>query len=510
MDQPTTRVLIIEGDADESSIIGTYLSEAADRGEKYALTQASRLSTASRLLARQTFDVVLIDLVLPQCVGLEGFCQIHETNASIPIIVLTGLQDVPLAVQAVSRGAYDYFIKGSPDCFLIKRAIRYALERKRLTDAIEGLLGADDAPKLVVDSGGVVRYANAAAQSALARGAKADLLNKPFGHVLPETDAEETIPDPKSSGGALVLRARPISWNGGPARLVALRDSASPEHLKRLQAEVNEGLRMIKIKNHFMNKISHELRNTLSTLTTASYCLQDGVTGPLTPRQARLVEMISRNAERQAKIVENVLDLARFQSGKLKIRFRPVDLNAIIAHLAEECALKSGGPALTVDADRALPPVKGDADLLSQVLRNLLDNAFRFARHKVVLEASRTGTDGVRFRVVDDGPGIPTERLDELFTAYSRLESAAAEPAPGASGHKSTGLGLTICKEIVEGHGGKIWAENASGRGARFAFTLPAPAQTENPFSEDEVPAVMNRSQRSDAPAMAPASSRRL
>jgi signal transduction histidine kinase len=405
MDNAPIRVLVVEGDADEAAIIASYLDSPPGSAESFALTPAARFSTARHLLARHSFDAILIDLVLPQSVGLESFRRLRELSPSTPIIVLTGLQDEPLAIQAVELGAHDYFIKGSPDCCVIKRAIRYALDKRRL---------------------------------------------------------------------------------------IARRDANSAERLKRLEAEIKESLRMVEVKNHFMNHISHELRNTLSTLTTAAFCLRDGPAGSLTPQQSRLVDIIARNVDRQTKIVENVLDLARFQSGRLKIRFRPVDPTAIITEIVEECGLTGGAPKVGVAIEGRLPAVSGDPDLIAQVLRNLVDNALRFAREKVVVEASREGVDGLCVRVVDDGEGIAEERLGELFTEFVQLERTSS--APGRGGYKGTGLGLTICKEIVEGHRGRIWADNAPGRGARFSFVLPAAGVAQQTFiAEDLVAAPAGR-----------------
>jgi signal transduction histidine kinase len=283
---------------------------------------------------------------------------------------------------------------------------------------------------------------------------------------------------------------RPISWNGAPARLVTLRDAAFSEQLKRLQTEIAEGLRVVSVKTRFMNHVSHELRNTLSMLTTAAFCLKDGLAGPLTPRQMRLVDVISRNVERQTRMIENVLDLARFQSGKLQIRPRPVDVNAVIAALVEEYGLTGAAAKLQVNIDGGLSPVLGDPDLIAQVLRNLVENALRFARQKVVVSASRAGAQAVSVSVSDDGAGIPPERLGELFTDFVQLARPASGGGANAPGYKGTGLGLAICKEIVEGHRGSIWAENLPGHGARFSFILPARAEAAvDPQPEERVPA---------------------
>lgn len=409
LDNKPIRVLIIEDDVDDAGIIGSYLSDAAGA---FALTQAPRLSTASHLLARQEFDVVVIDLVLPQSVGLEGFMKIRALKPALPIIILTGLQDEPLAIQAVKLGAQDYLIKGSPDCCMLKRSIRYAIEKKRLSTIIEELL-RDDRP--------------AGADGASKAGA------------------------PKT-----------------PGHLVELRNAAVSDQLKRFQEEIRDGLRALEVKNHFMGEISHELRNTLATMKTAAYCLKDTPAGSLTTSQARMVEIISQNVDRQTRILDNVLDLTRLRPGRLHMQFRPTDVAELISEVVENFGPLAAAKDLRADIDRGLPLVKGDPDLIAQVLRNLIGNALRFAKHKVAINASKAGPKGVSISIIDDGAGIAPERLADFFAGFT----LASRPAAGNE-HRGSGLGLTICKEIIAGHHGKIWAENAPGQGARLSLLLP-------------------------------------
>jgi signal transduction histidine kinase len=473
MDDETTKVLLIEGDGDQAAVITSYLAETAEHPGKISVTQVPRISSARHILARERFDAVLLDLVLPQSVGLEGFRSIRAVSPGTPIIILTGLHDVSLAVQAVSLGAQDYFLKGTPACWQLKRAVRYAVERKRLTDTIERLLVVDDSPRVVVDAGGIVLFANAYAQTLFAPADDGELVGRPFGHALPPGDGETAIAAPQAPGKIMSLRVRTISWNGEAARLVTARDASFNDQLKRLQAELKEGQRMVEVKNHFMSQVSHEMRNTLTTLTAAAFCLKDGLGGAMTPGQTRMVDIISRNVERQTKIVENVLDLARFQSGKLKIQFRLADLSAIVSEIVEENGLAHSTAELKVLIRPSVPVIEGDPDLLSQVLRNLLDNALRFAKKSVVIEAEDDGADGVSITVSDDGAGIPQDRLSELFTEFVQLERKAAPNGTSFHAYKGTGLGLTICKEIVAGHHGRIWAESAPGEGTRFRIVLP-------------------------------------
>lgn len=457
MNKKPTRVLIVEGDADDASLIGGYLSCAPGSEENLVFTRAPRLSTACHLLTRQSFDAVLLDLVLPQTSGLEGFLKIRALRPSAPVIILTGKKDEALAARAVKLGAQDYFIKGSPDCQLLKRAIRYAIERKLLSSEIEDLLAVDAAPQLVLDADGVVRFANSAVEPLLGRPPVA-LVDKPFGHAVREGEEELVLTTARAREKRVKMRVRPISWYGEPARLISLLDG-----------EPDGGLSIMEARNHFLSRISHELRNTLATMKTAAYCLKEGSDDKLTEQQTQLVDMISRNVNRQARIAENILDLTRFRSGKLNIQLQPANAASIIAALVEEQRLSRGAHRrIQVRVNGVLPDIMCDPDLIAQVLRNLLDNALRFAKEKIVIEASKAGPAGISISVTDDGAGIPKEHFDGLFTHFLRLEGP-----DHASAHRGTGLGLAICKEIVEGHHGSIRAENAAGHGARFSFDLP-------------------------------------
>ena len=475
MKKTPTRVLVIEGDADDASLLASYLACAPGSVDDMVLMHAPRLSTACHLLARQNFDAALLDLALPQTTGLEGFLKIKAMRPSLPIIILTGKKDEALAVRAVKLGAQDYFIKGSPDCGLLKRAIRYAIDKKSLASGIEEFLAVDAVPRLVLDSEHIVRFANSAVEAVLGRGPD-ELMDKPFGHALPADDTELLLASPWTHDRRVTARVNPIAWHGEPARLVSLLDAAPAPDRSAPREEPGGDLSVLEAKNHFLSRISHELRNTLATMKTAVYCLKESPEDGLSAQQTQMVDMIDRNIDRQTRIVENILDLARFRSGNLKIRFQQAHAAEIIADLASEHRLSHGSHLLEVRVDAGLPSITCDPDLIAQVLRNLLDNAARYVKAKIAIEASMAGPDRIAVSVTDDGAGLPEEHLRGLFTRFQRLDW----PDNG-SPHKGTGLGLAICREIVEAHDGRIRAENAAGLGARFSFELPVRHSQEKP-----------------------------
>lgn len=375
MNEKTIKVLLVEGDADETAAVEHALSERSDIGgavDHFAVTAAPRLNTASHFLAREEFDAVLLDVVLPRSVGLESFRKLRAQKPGIPLVVLTGLRDRELAEEAVRQGAQDYVVKGTLGVCVLKRVIRHAVERQRLTNELERLRG--------------------------------------FECVSVEAQARDAL----------------------------------------------------------MSRVSHELRNAVTTVKAAVYCLSDGLPDALTPKQRQLVQMISRNVDRQVRVMDNVLDLSRLRSGRQKMNSRPVDLAALLGDLARETRARGAAP-LALDLPSRLPAVQGDPDALAQLLRNLIDNAFRHAAEKVAVRVLPEDSGGVVVTVCDDGPGIPPERIKELFADFVQLEK---------SGVQGPGLSLAICREIVERHGGRIWAENAA-PGTRFHVRLPRAGQLE-------------------------------
>lgn len=455
-----SRVLLVEGDADEAEIVKRHLSASADSPDLYAVKSALRISTACRLLLREEFDIVILDIKVPQNVGLEGFTRIRQQRPELPVILLAGLQDEALARQAVRLGAQDFLIKGTLDCVMLKRAMRDAIKVKHLENMVEGILNLDSVAKLIVDADAVVLYANPAAEALLGSPAK-QLAGKPFAY--PRGSAAQ----PANAAAEMSVAA--IEWNGEPARLVSLIGHPS---VTRPEAS-DERRRLDGIKTEFTRRLSHELRNTMSTVKTAVFCLADPLTGPLTARQGRFVDMISRNVDRQARVFDKIADLARFEAGKLKLNLARVDLTVLLEEFAREQAFRSAESSrLTFESPAALPAVNGDADLILQVLRNLVDNAFRFAKSKVVVKACADAAGGVRVTVCDDGKGIAKSQLHDLFTPFSELDKRK-----GGVGFKGA-LGLTMSREIVDGHQGRIWAESDD-KGSRFSFTLPVSGESE-------------------------------
>lgn len=463
MSAKTFKILLIEGDGDETSLVRRSLAGADGTEDRFEVTEAVRVSNACRALEKEDFDAAVLDLDVPQGGGLEALARLRAQRPALPVLLLASLHDQPLAERALRLGAEDYLVKGTLDCCLLKRSLRHAIEKRKLSALVERLLDQDPAARVVVDADAVVLHANPAAEALFGAPAR-DLAGRPF--AFPRESGAVTIVSPRADERAAEMSVSAVDWRGEPARLVTFRAPAA----KAAAPEDPEALRLDAVKASFTRRFNHEMRNVLSTVKTAVFCLKDPPTGPLTVRQARLIEMIARNVDRQARLFDKLGDLGRFEGGKLAAARRPVDASALLAELARENERPEAGdeiPAVSIAVRGALPPLEGDADLLLQLLRSFVDNARRHARTRVAVEAWTDDGREVRVSVADDGPGVPQERLDSLFTPFSALDRREA-----AGGGFDGSFGLTMAREIAAAHGGRVWAE--AGEGGRFHLSLPA------------------------------------
>ncbi len=225
-----------------------------------------------------------------------------------------------------------------------------------------------------------------------------------------------------------------------------------------------------KMKDDFVSLVSHELRTPLAGIKGAAENLLDEIPGALNQPQKDCLALARRNIERLERLICDLLDISRIEAGKIKLDKKPVDINAIIGEamrLFEGQAVKNGLRLLTSFA-AGLPPVEADPDRITQVITNLVGNAIKFtpSAGQITVSTLQEGNN-IRVDVADTGPGISQEDSGKVFDKFYQIH------APDGRQKKGTGLGLTICKGIVEEHGGKIWVEPAPGEGSRFSFILP-------------------------------------
>ena len=630
MNCDNVKILLVEDNPGDARLIQVYLAEAGMAA--FELAHADRLADGIRLVRETDFDVVLLDLSLPDASGLETVTKMHEAATSLPIVVLTGLNDEAAALEALRKGAQDYLIKGQIDSVLLVRAIHYAIERKQAeaalreseeryrdlfenaTDLIQSVrpdgtyiftnrhwretLGysEDEVARLTMFDvlapeshdhcrqlfgelmhGGHVACAEATflakdgrrvfvegnlscslkegkpvatrgffrditerkrAEAALAESelkfrtvfessndammlfdsgkfldcneatlrvfgysTRDEFLGKHPGEVSPplQADGRESRVAADENIAAAFRDGRnffewlhqradgtvfpadvlltPFDYRGRRVLQATVRDitprKTAEAEIARKNAQLVE---LNDLKNQLLGMAAHDLRNPLTVVNTASSFLLDDSSRLLSAVQKHdFIRRINTNGEFMLKLINDLLDVAKIESGRLDLELATGDVCDLIEEnlTMNRMLAEKKGIRLDFVPGCGMPQSRFDRGKVEQVLNNLISNALKFSEPgtAVKVQASRIG-DSVVVSVRDHGQGIPADELDKLFKPFGKTTVRST------AGEKSTGLGLAICRKIVEGHGGRIWAESELGKGSTFSFSLPVAEQT--------------------------------
>jgi PAS domain S-box-containing protein len=256
----------------------------------------------------------------------------------------------------------------------------------------------------------------------------------------------------------LELFSAPVLFDGRfLGRLFGFRDVTQERELDRMKTE-------------FVSQVSHELRTPLTAIKGFTEMLLDGDAGEVNDEQQEFLSIVKSNVDRLVALINDLLDISRIESGRIKLNLAPIDLSEIIASVVATMRplLEGKSQSLTTDIAADLPMAMGDRDRVVQVVTNLVSNAHKYTQSGGAIQvlAQRQG-DMLRVAVKDNGMGIPDEDIPKLFTRFFRVDSSLTREIGG------TGLGLSIVKSIVELQGGSVSVESELEHGSTFAFTLP-------------------------------------
>ncbi|NUN48911.1 MAG: sensor histidine kinase [Candidatus Brocadiae bacterium] len=232
------------------------------------------------------------------------------------------------------------------------------------------------------------------------------------------------------------------------------------------------------LKSDFVSHASHELRTPLTSMKLSIANLQDGVIGPLDGRQQEVLARVRGDLDRLIRMVNELLDAARLEAGRVELSRERCDLGAIARGAVETVRPIADEKGVRLEVEAGAAPLDGDRMKLHEVVLNVVDNAVKFTPAGGRVHVAVTGDgDGVACVVTDGGPGIPTEKLARVFEKFAMIPGDGAPKPPGA------GLGLSISRKIMELHGGSIRVDNLPGGGARFRIALPGPRPSGGPRS---------------------------
>ena len=477
------RVLLVEDNPGDARLIRELVRELP--GPTIAITHVETLAAARGGVADH--DVALVDLTLPDATGLVAVEALAAASRTLPIVVLSGNGDERVALEALTAGAQDYLRKDEISSTLLGKALRHAIERKKLV-ALE--LAQHELEQAIARSRFTAEVTTAATSSldpeACMR-AVAPLLVPRLGDACAIdvakdggwrriASAGEPGPGEASVDLPLVSRGRTI----GRIALYQQR-TARPfaEEDRLLAAELSasialgidnaslyaEAQRAIRGRDEMMAVVSHDLRNPLGVVELSLELLESNPSFGATA-----IPRARRAAAQMRALVDDLLQLAQIDAGTLTVRREPVELASFLDDLFEHHRVLAAEKKIVVE--KSFAPHLGSAPLdsnrLTQALGNLLGNAIKFTpmAGQVRLTASPT-TRGVVISVSDTGPGIPPEQLARIFDRFWQADRQ----------RNGIGLGLPIARGIIHAHGGTIDVKSEPGGGTTFRVTLPtAPA----------------------------------
>lgn len=251
-----------------------------------------------------------------------------------------------------------------------------------------------------------------------------------------------------------------------------------------LTSDISDRKAIERMKDEFIAVVSHELRTPLTSIHSSLKILTTGKLGNLSEKGQRMLQIADEQTERLVRLVNNVLDLQRIQSGKVKMNKQACQVTDLMIEAVQTMQAMAQEQQVKLLVEPVTLLVWADHDYILQTLTNLISNAIKFSPPKstIWLSASKQTNSHhqqpktipyITFAVKDEGQGIPSDRLETIFERFQQVDSSDSRKKGG------TGLGLAICRQIVEGHGGQIWAESCLEEGSSFYFTLPELIQSE-------------------------------
>ena len=239
--------------------------------------------------------------------------------------------------------------------------------------------------------------------------------------------------------------------------------------------DISERRRLERMKDEFISTVRHELRTPLTSLRASLGLISAGTLDKRPEKQRQMLDMAMGNCDRLIRLVNDILDFEKVEKGKLQFDREPVEAIDLLRRAADVAYTAASQAHIIVGVEGAPVQILGDEERILQVLNELVANAIKFSPRDSSIRLSAQprhgggeGAEEVCFTVEDQGRGIAQEKLERIFERFQQGDASDSRALGG------TGLGLALCRSIVEQHGGRIWAESTPGKGSRFHFTLPA------------------------------------
>jgi len=468
-------ILCIEDNPGDARIIKEMLYN--EKGSDDSITFIDTLLKAEIELKKEIFDVILLDLNLPDSSGLDTFQKMRSLASDLPIIVLTGSQEPQLGESNMVLGAYDFISKNSLSPELLKHSIWHAKESQKfitkLTESelrFKSLIENTTDGIMVISEEGHIKYINPSAENLFGR-KKNELLGEVFG--FPVQYAETTEINILQAGGKNIIvemRVSKLFWEGDSCYLAALRNITARKEMEEKEKLFSEQLlNLNQEKDKFFSIIGHDLRSPFSSFLGFTEIMVSDFN--ILPREKLLpmILTINKAAKSMFELLNNLLEWSLQQQGKITFSPESFPVLTLVQETIDLISDSAKTKNITIFCEiPELLIVKSDAGMIKTILRNLIFNAIKFTKPggQICITSAKLNNNTVEISVTDTGIGMSPEMIDNLFKLDKNTKRK------GTEGEPSTGLGLLICKEYIAKCGGRIQVESEEGKGSRFSFTV--------------------------------------
>jgi signal transduction histidine kinase/CheY-like chemotaxis protein len=447
-----------------------------------ALKTAEDLVSALEALATLQIDIILADLGLPDAQGLVALTSLLKAAGGTPLIVLTGLDDEAVAEQAVIQGAQDYLVKGQVDTRSLVKSVRYAVTRKRAEElALMTVVNENDVLKEILENApiGMARFTTdlfiSTCNSAFSTQFQlnpASVIGTPITDLVSISDRslwQKVISENSPFREQCCLKigeTQEVTWD-----ITVWPIQARGDHTKGgiiLALNISERLKLERQREDFIASLAHDIRNPLiGADRILSFMADPGVTKD---QHVRMVTALKQSNTNVLTMLQNLLDIYRYEAAAVTLYFHPLSIKEPIeaAIASTKLIALEGAVDINLKLAEGLPPISGDRTALQRLFSNLLHNAIKFSKRGGIIDLTASEENGfVVVLISDKGAGMNESQQDALFKRFGESRSSKYQGGAG------TGLGLYLCKQIVDAHHGRISCLSQVGHGTTFTIRFP-------------------------------------
>jgi len=437
------------------------------------------------MIAREHFDIILLDLMMPEISGLEVLPEVKASHPDTVVIVITGYATIEHSIEAMKSGAFDFIPKPfSPEQLkvVVSKAIEHtralqdiAKEKSRMRGLInrlsDGVMATDDHRRAVLANPAFLKMINHKSGAVIGLPVESFVKDSRILNMI-----REALAMPRNTFGELVEE---IQLDGeGETEETVLNAHSAPFRDRTgtnigtitVLHDITALKKIDRMKSDFVSMVSHEIRSPMNSVLMQLKVMMDGLAGDVSEKQMEILDRASKKINSLVEMASELLDLAKIESGLITLEKEAVQFNKLLEEQRKFHHESAAAKHISIHFEESplLPPVSANRRNMEEVVSNLITNAIKYSPEGAAIHlAVSLENDYLCITVKDTGLGMSADDLERIFDRFYRVKNAKTRYITG------TGLGLPIVKKIVQAHHGTIQVESEPGEGSTFRVYIP-------------------------------------